>query len=54
MVTTTTTSQSRPAFHFTPRRGWINDPHGITWLNGAYHVFYQFVPDSTVWAPNCH
>lgn len=44
----------RPAFHFTPERGWINDPHGITVREGKYHLFYQYVPDSTVWAPNCH
>lgn len=44
----------RPAFHFTANRGWINDPHGITFRDGQYHVFYQYVPDSTVWAPNCH
>jgi beta-fructofuranosidase len=44
----------RPEFHFTAERGWINDPHGITWHDGQYHVFFQYVPDSTVWAPNCH
>ena len=44
----------RPEFHFTAERGWINDPHGITVRDGRYHVFYQYVPDSTVWAPNCH
>jgi beta-fructofuranosidase len=44
----------RPRFHFTAERGWINDPHGITARGGGYDVFYQYVPDSTVWAPNCH
>lgn len=44
----------RPAFHFTAERGWINDPHGITVRDGTYHAFYQYVPDSTVWAPGCH
>ncbi|GAB3878762.1 glycoside hydrolase family 32 protein [Terrabacter terrigena] len=43
----------RPAFHFTARQGWINDPHGITARDGGYDVFFQFVPDSTVWAPGC-
>jgi beta-fructofuranosidase len=44
----------RPALHFTPASGWINDPHGITARDGKYDVFYQHVPNRTVWAPNCH
>jgi beta-fructofuranosidase len=44
----------RPRFHFTPQTGWINDPHGITFRDGRYHAFFQYVPDSTSWALNCH
>lgn len=44
----------RPEFHFTAHAGWINDPHGITYRDGGYDAFFQYVPDSTVWAPNCH
>ena len=44
----------RPVLHFTAQAGWINDPHGITYRDGAYHVFYQYVPGQTVWGPNCH
>ncbi|MGR0319867.1 glycoside hydrolase family 32 protein [Agromyces sp. ZXT2-3] len=44
----------RPALHFTARTGWINDPHGITFRDGRYHAFFQYVPDRTSWAPNCH
>jgi beta-fructofuranosidase len=44
----------RPQFHFTVPDGWINDPHGITFRSGGYDVFYQYVPGSTAWAPNCH
>ncbi len=44
----------RPEFHFTAASGWINDPHGITVRDGEYHSFFQYVPGSTVWAPNCH
>lgn len=44
----------RPQFHFTAESGWINDPHGITYRNGGYDVFYQYVPSQTVWGPNCH
>ena len=43
----------RPRFHFTAPRGWINDPHGITYRDGQYHLFYQHVPDSLGWAPDC-
>ncbi|NQX12115.1 glycoside hydrolase family 32 protein [Microbacteriaceae bacterium VKM Ac-2855] len=45
---------SRPRIHFTPASGWTNDPHGITFRNGRYHLFHQYVPGSPVWAPNCH
>ncbi|GAA1955498.1 hypothetical protein GCM10009798_13420 [Nocardioides panacihumi] len=44
----------RPRLHFTADRGWINDPHGVTFHAGEYHLFHQYVPESTVWAPNCH
>lgn len=44
----------RPQFHFTAESGWINDPHGITFRDGRYDLFYQYVPGSQVWAPNCH
>lgn len=44
----------RPHFHFTPQSGWINDPHGITYRDGAYDTFFQYVPGQTVWGPNCH
>lgn len=45
---------TRPLIHFTAETGWINDPHGITFHDGEYHLFHQYVPTSTVWAPNCH
>lgn len=44
----------RPRIHFTAQSGWINDPHGITYRDGEYHSFYQYVPGQTVWGPNCH
>lgn len=47
-------SARRPAFHFTAKNGWINDPHGIVWHDGRYEAFFQYVPGSLEWAPNCH
>jgi len=44
----------RPLLHFTAESGWINDPHGLTYHDGRYHLFHQYVPDSQVWAPHCH
>ncbi|MDB6128384.1 MAG: Fructan beta-fructosidase, partial [Verrucomicrobia bacterium] len=36
----------RPQFHFTTRRGWLNDPHGPIFYRGEYHLFYQLQPFS--------
>lgn len=47
-------ARTRPAVHFTAHEGWINDPYGITWHNGNYHLYYQAVPGQVVWGPNCH
>jgi fructan beta-fructosidase len=42
---------NRPQFHFSPQEMWMNDPNGMVYHNGEYHLFYQFYPDSTVWGP---
>ncbi|MFY9153215.1 MAG: glycoside hydrolase family 32 protein [Prolixibacteraceae bacterium] len=41
----------RPQFHFSPQTGWMNDPNGMVYYAGEYHLFYQYYPDSTVWGP---
>ncbi|MFH5878492.1 glycoside hydrolase family 32 protein [Arthrobacter sp. NA-172] len=35
-----------PRFHPRPAEGWINDPNGVSYINGRYHVFFQFNPES--------
>ena len=45
---------SRPQLHFTAESGWINDPLGLTYSDGRYHLFFQYVPGSTAWAAGCH
>ena len=49
-----TSLPDRPEFHFTPTKGWINDPYGLVFHGGVYHLFFQYVPDSVTWASNCH
>jgi beta-fructofuranosidase len=44
----------RPRVHFAPRSGWVNDPLGLTWHDGRYHLFFQYVPDGTDWRLDCH
>lgn len=41
----------RPQFHFSPKAHWMNDPNGMVFYRGAYHLFFQYYPDSSVWGP---
>lgn len=41
----------RPNFHFTPKENWINDPNGMFFYNGYYHLYFQYHPEGNKWGP---
>jgi beta-fructofuranosidase len=43
------------SLHYRPAKGWINDPNGLVWFNGYYHIFYQHSPNyETPWHESMH
>lgn len=45
--------RARPEVHFAPRANWMNDPNGLVFWNGRYHLFYQYNPHGTTLADIC-
>lgn len=43
--------QYRHDFHLMGETGWINDPNGFVYFQGAYHLFFQYYPYDSVWGP---
>lgn len=43
--------QYRPQFHFSPPVQWMNDPNGMFYYEGEYHLFYQYYPGGNTWGP---
>lgn len=39
----------RPQIHFTPAQNWMNDPNGMVFVDGTYHLFYQYNPQGNDW-----
>ena len=39
----------RPQIHFTPSKNWMNDPNGMVFLDGVYHLFFQYNPQGNSW-----
>jgi len=45
------TESHRPQYHFSPKAHWMNDPNGMVYYKGTYHLFFQYHPHGMTWGP---
>lgn len=50
-MTTMHTQNYRGTYHFSPRENWMNDPNGMVYFQGEYHLFFQYHPFGMTWGP---
>lgn len=43
------TERYRPQFHFSPEKNWMNDPNGLLYDDGVYHLYFQYNPGGNTW-----
>lgn len=48
-ITTDYREQWRPQIHYTPRQNWMNDPNGMVYADGVWHLYYQYNPAGQEW-----
>lgn len=48
-ATTAGGEQYRPGIHYTPKQNWMNDPNGMVYYKGVYHLYYQHNPSGNTW-----
>lgn len=48
-VTSSRNEKYRPQIHYTPAQNWINDPNGMIFIDGTYHLYYQYNPQGNGW-----
>lgn len=42
---------TKPFYHYSPVKNWMNDPNGMVYYDGDYHLFYQYYPNGVNWGP---
>jgi len=50
-VSTSYLEDYREQYHYSVASGWANDPNGMVYFNGEWHLFYQYYPDGVAWGP---